>query len=266
MYFYELGSRSAPGLMQIIFQEDFTMKKFIADPSFWELFPNAAIGVLAVTSINEAAQLPPEQAAEVAELLKSANANALSHLDEGVALSQNRPVAVWREAYQKFPTKKGARCSIEALLKRVSKGEPVGTIAPTVDITNAISLKYALPIGAEDMDAFDGDLHLGVMAGGEDFLPIGADEPDPPRPGELAYYDGTGVVCRCWNWRDGKRTAIKDTTTAEFIAMECVDPERMDDLKAALDELAGLLETYAGAKVVSKGVVDRAAREILIQE
>ena len=242
------------------------MKKFIADPSFWELFPAAAIGVLAVQGINEAAQLSPEQAAEVEGLLKSANAAALGHMDEGVALSQNRPVAVWREAYQKFPTKKGVRCSIEALLKRVSKGEPVGSISPTVDITNAISLKYALPIGAEDMDAFRGDLHLGVMAGGEDFLPIGADEPDPPRPGELAYYDAAGVVCRCWNWRDGKRTAVKDETTSEFIAMECVDPERMDDLRAALDELAELLERYTGAAAVAKGVVDSANREIIIQE
>ena len=74
------------------------------------------------------------------------------------------------------------------------------------------------------------------------------------------------MVCRCWNWRDGKRTAVKATTTAEFIAMECVDPERMDALKAALDELAELLERYTGAKVVSKGVVDSANREMLIQE
>ena len=104
-----------------------------------------------------------DTAAEVEALLKNANAAALAHLDEGAALSQNRAVAVWREAYQKFPTKKGARCSIEALLKRVSKGEPVGSIAPTVDITNAISLKYALPIGAEDMDAFEGDLHPQII-------------------------------------------------------------------------------------------------------
>ena len=241
------------------------MKKFIADPSFWELFPNAAIGVLSVSGIDEAAQLPPEQAAEVAELLKNANAAALAHLDDGVPLSQNRPVAVWREAYQKFPTKKGVRCSIEALLKRVSKGEPVGTIAPTVDITNAISLKYALPIGAEDLDAFDGDLHLGVMAGGEDFLPIGADQPDPPRPGELAYYDGTGVVCRCWNWRDGQRTSVTDSTSSEFIAMECVDPDRLSELQRALDELTELLERYVGAAVVAKQIVTAGTPEMVIE-
>ena len=146
------------------------MKKFIADPSFWSLFPQAAIGVLTVRDVDEAAKLTGEQAAEVAALLKSANAAAMGYLEKTLPLSQNRVVAVWREAYQRFPTKKGARCSIEALLKRVSKGEPVGAIAPTVDITNAVSLKYALPIGVENMAAFQGDLHLGVMAGGEDFL------------------------------------------------------------------------------------------------
>ena len=241
------------------------MKKFIVDPSFWTLFPDVAIGVLAVKDINEAAQLSPEQAGQVEALLESANAAALRHIDDTIPLSQNRVIAVWREAYQKFPTKKGVRCSIEALLKRVSKGEGVGPIAPTVDITNAISLKYALPIGAEDIDAFAGDLHLGTMAGGEDFLPLGAEESDPPRPGEVAYYDDAGAVCRCWNWRDGQRTAVKESTTSEFIVMECVDPERLKDLRAALDELAALLNTYTGAHVIAKEIVTRAQPELLIQ-
>ena len=46
----------------------------------------------------------------------------------------------------------------------------------------------------------------------------------------------------------------------------CAAAARLDDLKAALDELAELLERYTGAKVVSKGVVDSANREMLIQE
>lgn len=241
------------------------MKKFIADPSFWSLFPQAAIGVLTVRDVDEAAKLAGEQAAEVAALLKSANAAAMGYLEKTLPLSQNRVVAVWREAYQRFPTKKGARCSIEALLKRVSKGEPVGAIAPTVDITNAVSLKYALPIGVENMAAFQGDLHLGVMAGGEDFLPIGSAEQDPPRPGELAYYDDAGVVCRCWNWRDGQRTSVTDSTSSEFIAMECVDPDRLSELQRALDELAELLERYVGAAVVAKQIVTAGTPEMVIE-
>lgn len=181
-------------------------------------------------------------------------------------ISENEVVKAWRDAYSKFPTKKGARCSLEALLKRVLKGNPVGSIAPTVDITNAISLKHAFPIGAENMDAFRGDLHLGIMQGGEDFWPIGSDKPEPPLPGEIAYYDDEGVICRCWNWRDGKRTEVNDDTTKEFIAMECVEPGRVEELKVALEELAELLSKYVGAEVIHKQIVNRDNREAVLEE
>lgn len=241
------------------------MKKFIVDDAFLNLFPDAAIGVLAVRNMRESAALDEAQAAEVRALLDVANCAAKKYLTSDV-ISENHAVAVWRQAYQKFPTKKGARCSIEALLKRVLLQKPVGTIAPSVDITNAVSLKYALPIGAEDLDAFAGDLHLGVMAGGEDFIPIGADKPEPPLAGEVAYYDGAGVVCRCWNWRDGQRTCVQENTSSEFIAMECVEPERVDELRAAIDELAALLQKYLGAEITAKAIAGRACREIVIQE
>lgn len=241
------------------------MKKFITDDSFWELFPEASIGVLTVREVQETASLNETQAEEVKALLAAANQSAKRYLTSET-ISENHAVAVWRQAYQKFPTKKGARCSIEALLKRVLHGNPVGSISPTVDITNAVSLKYALPIGAENMDAFDGDLHLGTVSGGEDFTPIGAEKQEPPLAGELAYYDRTGVICRCWNWRDGQRTCVQDDTTNEFIAMESVAPDRLEDLRSAIDELAGLLEKYVGAKVIAKGVVDRDHRELVIEE
>ena len=76
---------------------------------------------------------------EIKELLDQANTGAKKYL-VSETISENPVVAVWRQAYQKFPTKKGARCSIEALLKRVLHGNPVGTIAPTVDITNSITI------------------------------------------------------------------------------------------------------------------------------
>lgn len=245
-------------------KEEIQVKKFIADDSFWTLFPDVSIGVLSVQEIRETASLNEAQSAEIKALLDAANQAAKKYLTSDT-ISENRVVSVWRDAYRKFPTKKGARCSVEALLKRVLHDNPVGSIAPTVDITNAISLKYALPIGAENVDAFDGDLHLGVMAGGEDFLAIGSDKPEPPCAGEVAYYDNAGVVCRCWNWRDSQRTCVRDDTTNEFIVMECVEPERVGELRAAIDELAQLLEAYAGAKVFAKAILDTDHRELIIQ-
>ena len=112
---------------------------------------------MCIRDSQEAIHLDDEKAAEIKVLLDGANEAAKKYLTSDV-ISENAVVKTWREAYSKFPTKKGARCSIEALLKRVLHGTPVGSIAPTVDITNAISLKYAFPIGAENMEAFKGCL------------------------------------------------------------------------------------------------------------
>ena len=241
------------------------MKKFIVEDDFWRIFPEASIAVLTVKNVQEVAVLDEVTAGEIKTLLEDANESAKRFLTSET-ISENEVVKAWREAYSKFPTKKGARCSLEALLKRVLKGTPVGSIAPTVDITNAISLKHAFPIGAENMDAFCGDLRLGLMQGGEDFWPIGSDKPEPPLPGEIAYYDEEGVICRCWNWRDGQRTEVKDDTTKEFIAMECVEPERVGELKEALEELATLLSKYVGAEVIEKQIVNRDNREAVLEE
>ena len=137
------------------------MQKFIAEPSFWEILPEASIGIMVVRAMKTADEVSSEDKAAIASILNEANAAANQHLTSST-ISENEVVAVWRQAYQLFKTKKGARCSIENLLKRVLKGNLVGSITPSVDIYNAISLKYALPVGGENIDAFVGDFHLGI--------------------------------------------------------------------------------------------------------
>ena len=231
------------------------MKKFIVDKEFFDLFPDASIAILVIDNVKENINLDDDSLKAIKNILDDANREAKKYLTSDV-ISENEVVKVWREAYQKFPNKKGARCSVENLLKRVLHDNPVGTIFPSVDITNAISLKYALPIGVEDLNKVIGDIHLGTMKGGEDFLPIGSEEQDPPLSGEIAYYDDAGVICRSLNWRDGIRTEVNDSTTKEFIAMECVDSSRVQELKFAIDELEELLIKYLKVNVVNKQIID----------
>lgn len=239
------------------------MQKFIAEESFWKLFPEAAIGVIVARGMKPAGKVPAEDATAIAALLREANAQADRHLTSNT-ISQNEVVRVWRDAYQQFKTKKGARCSIENLLKRVLKGNPVGSITPAVDIYNAVSLKYALPVGGEDIDTFEGDLRLGITEGGDAFRALGEDEDDPTLPGELCYRDDAGAVCRCWNWRDGQRTALADDSESAFLIIVCVDPSRIDDLRAALDEFSQLIERYLGASIEARAIVDRSNPEVVI--
>ena len=168
------------------------MKSFIAEDSFWELFPQAAVGVVVVEGMKPTAQISQEDVDAIAALLDRANIDAERHLTSDT-ISENAPVKAWREAYRLFKTKKGARCSIENLLKRVLKGKPVGHITPAVDIYNTVSLTYALPVGGEDLHAIEGDLRLKVTDGGDAFLPLGEEADDPTLPGELAYIDDAGA-------------------------------------------------------------------------
>ena len=242
------------------------MKRFVTEDSFWQLFPSAAIGIVVAEGMKSASEVDEAQKVELEALLDRANVLAERHLTSDT-ISENEPVKAWREAYRAFKTKKGARCSIENLLKRVLKGKPVGPITPSVDIYNAISLKYALPVGGEDIDAFVGDLRLTVTEGGDAFLPLGEDEAeDPTLPGELCYLDDAGAVCRCWNWRDGQRTALTDDSRNAFLIIECVEPARVDDCRAAIDELAELVERYLGATIAVKDVITSEHREVVIAQ
>ena len=232
------------------------MQKFIAEESFWNLFPDAAIGVVVARGMKSAADVSPETATMLSQLLVAANGMAETHLTSEI-ISENDVVRVWRDAYRSFKTKKGARCSIENLLKRVLKGNPVRSINPSVDIYNAISLKYALPVGGEDIDTLAGDVRLGLTEGGDPFLPLGENDEDPTLPGELCCLDDAGAICRCWNWRDGQRSALSDDSKNALLVIECVDPARLDDLKAALDDLASLVESCLDATIERKAVITR---------
>ncbi|MEY8562317.1 B3/4 domain-containing protein [Eggerthellaceae bacterium 3-80] len=241
------------------------MKQFVTEESFWELFPNAQIGVVVANNMKSTDEVLPEDASAIKKELALANTKADQHLESNT-ISQNQVVAVWREAYQKFKTKKGARCSIENLLKRVLKGNPVGSITPSVDIYNTISLTYALPVGSEDIDAMDGDICLGITEGGDAFLPLGEDEEAPTLEGELCYRDNTGAICRCWNWRDGERTALTDDSKKAILIIESVDPDRAGDLRDAIDQLADMIERYLGADIYAKQILTKDEPTMTIDE
>lgn len=242
------------------------MKRFVTEDSFWELFPGASFGVVVARNMKSPERIDPSAADEIVRLLDRANLQAEKHLVSN-ALSENAAVRVWREAYRQFKTKRGARCSIENLLKRVLKGNPVGSISPSVDIYNTVSLRHALPLGGEDIDTFRGDLRLTITEGGDAFTPLGEHaEDDPTLPGELCYVDDAGAVCRCWNWRDGVRTALTDNTRNAFLIVECVDPKRIEDCRTATDELAAMVEQYLGATIAVKELVTNENRKVVIEQ
>lgn len=219
------------------------MKKFIIEDNFWDIFPKAKIGIITIYGIDNRIK----ETEKYKSLLLESQQKAMTYLT-AMEFSSNSVIKVWREAFQKFKTKKGVRASIEALLKRVHKGDNISCINPLVDIYNSISLKYAMPCGGEDIDSFVGDVRLTKAKGNESFITLGSNESEPPFEGEIVYKDDVGAVCRCWNWRESVRTMLTENTQNAFLCIELIDESRDEEFKAALDELANLVQKNLGGE------------------
>lgn len=234
------------------------MKKFIIEEDFWEVFPNVKIGIIVCNDINN--EITDTQ--KYQSMLDEAAKEVFKYLPNE-EFSSNRVIKVWRDAFQQFKTKKGARSSIEALLKRVKNGNEVGTINPLVDIYNSISLKYALPCGGEDIDTFVDNIRLTKAVGNESFITLGSEESAPPYEGEIVYKDDAGAICRCWNWRESVRTMLTEKTKNAFLCIELVDETRFEELKLAMEALGKIVNENLGGTSKSH-ILDINNKEIII--
>ncbi len=235
------------------------MKKFIIEDDFWELFPNAKIGVVICNNIDNS--IKDEK--KYQKMIQDAKVDALKYLKNS-EFSSNEVIKVWREAFKKFKTKKGARCSIEALLKRVNNGNELGTINPLVDIYNSISLKYALPCGGEDIDTFVGDMKLTKAIGNERFITLGTNESAPPYEGEIVYKDDEGAICRCLNWRESVRTMLTENTKNAILCLESIDENRTEEFEDAVNNLAQEIQDNLGGECKTS-ILTRNNKEITIE-
>lgn len=223
------------------------MSQFIVESDFFELFPDARIGVIVCHGINNTGESSPEVVAEL-----EAAVAAAPTLVPNEEFSSNEIVQTWRRAFQKFPGKKSARSSVEAMLKRAAQGKGVGSINPLVDVYNAVSLRHGVPVGGEDIAKIQGDVRLTRATGGEEFVTYGSHTSEPCVAGEVAYLDEGGAICRNWNWREAVRTMLTEETTDAVMVIEAVDGSRADAFDAALAELASGIEKHLGATTRSE--------------
>lgn len=219
--------------------------KVTVENEFWELFPQAQISIMVAKGLDNS--VDESKDLYFKSLLDKGSKRAEDFISDE-PFTQNEVIQEWRQAFTKFKTKKGARSSIEALLKRVSQGREFNPINPLVDIYNSVSLSYAVPCGGEDIDKIEGGLHLAKAQGGEPFFPLGAETDAPALPEEVIYHDDEGAVCRCLNWREAKRTMLTEETRDAVLVIEAVNEEQAKRAQAAMQELQYLVEDYFGVK------------------
>lgn len=216
------------------------MTRFQLADDFVDLFPDALIGLVMVSGINN-----KTSGAESAEILERQVAETAGRLpDEDMAALPS--IAPWRAAYAQFGVKPSkVRSSIENLLRSAKSGR-LRSINPLVDLYNSVSLAYQLPVGGEDLDQVEGDIVLTRAAGSEHFVPLGGTATEPPPPGAVIYRDDAGVICSCWNWREADRTKLTEETNRAVLVIEAIPPVTREELELALTALGNRITAHLG--------------------
>ncbi|WP_030834412.1 B3/B4 domain-containing protein [Streptomyces hygroscopicus] len=223
------------------------MTSFRIAPAVADAFPDTLIALVTATGIRGHEPWPH-------------TATALTELERQLADGTWRPadetdprIEAWHTAYRSFGTNpRRVRPSVDALGRRLAKKGTLPRINPAVDSYNAVSVRHGLPAGAFDLDRVTGDVDIRYADGTESFTPLG--EPDTvehPKAGEIIYADTTDVLTRHWNHRDAHRTRVTEDSTHVAFVLETLHATRDGGLlKAAADELAGLLAPHAGRTTV----------------
>lgn len=155
----------------------------------------------------------------------------------------------WRTVFRAFGAKpQRTPSSAEALLRRALRDGVLPSVNAVVDLYNAVSLRFAIPVGGENAETYVGAPRLVRAIGSEPFETMQAGEPftEKPEPGEVIWRDDIGVTCRRWNWRQGTRTRIEPSSTHMWFILEALNP--MPD--AALIEAGA--ELQSGLKALSQ--------------
>ncbi len=156
-------------------------------------------------------------------------------------------IAAWRQAFSQFGARPSKfQSSIEALVRRSRRGDALPPINALVALYNAVSLRFLVPIGGDDLDLVSGGLHLRVAKGDEEFIPLGAEDADPPEAGEIIYDDDAKVLCRRWTWRGGEKSKITPATSNAVLNIHGLQPSTTEEITRATETLASLVRQVCG--------------------
>ncbi len=154
-------------------------------------------------------------------------------------------LATWDRVYERFGAKPGRTPnSAAALRKRVLKDGEIPSINPVVDLYNAVSLSFAVPVGGESLAAYVGPPRLTIANGSEPFetMSTGEQVTEYPAAGEIIWRDDLGVTCRRWNWRQGIRTRLEPGCSSMWFILEALETMPQSALADAGQMLASGLE------------------------
>lgn len=224
--------------------------KFQHATQIWRDFPELVPGVLFADGITPGLPTGP-RTAKFTETARSRLAGATE--------SELPEIQAWRRTFTRMGLKPTQyRCAAESLLRRFRKEGALPELHPLVDLCNAASIAFAIPVAVFDVAHIAGDLEVRYATGDEDYLTFSG-EVERPGAGEVIFADGAGQAhARRWSNRQSGRSAVRDETASALIVAEALHDSAPADVPELVTAIADEL-TAAGSAVSAVTVLSPAA-------
>lgn len=216
---------------------------FRHSPEIWRDYPSLVPGVLIARGL----------ASDQDVHARTARYQALARARLDVASEGDWPeIQAWRRAFSQMGLKPTQyRCAAESLLRRFRKEGSLPSLHPLVDLCNAMSLAFGIPIAVFDLSHIDRQLEVRFAAGDERYQSF-AGEIERPDAGEVIFVDaGNAAHARRWTHRQSALSAVRRESAAVLIVAEALHGSAFTDVTRLLHALASELKTLWAAPVDS---------------
>jgi len=195
---------------------------FCHSGEIWRDFPELVAGLLFAEGITKDASVGPQ----IAKFNAIAEAR-LATTSEG----QLPEIQAWRRVFSSMGLKPTQyRCASESLLRRFRKEKSLPHVHPLIDLYNAISLAFAIPVAVFDVSKIAECIEVGYAAGSEVYLAFSG-EVEKPEAHEVSFADSAGRAhARRWTNRQSAYSAVRDQTRAVLIVAEAMHDSAATDI------------------------------------
>jgi DNA/RNA-binding domain of Phe-tRNA-synthetase-like protein len=206
----------------------------------WRDYPQLVPGVLFTQGIT-----PRVSVGRYAEEFTAiARSRVLAHAEGALP-----EVRAWRGVFSQMGLKPTQyRCASESLLRRYKKEGSLAHLHPLVDLSNAVSMAFAIPLAVFDMARITDYLEV-RYATGEELYETFSGQVEHPQPQEVIFADAAGRAhARRWTHRQSGYSAVREETEAVLVVAEAMHASAQADIERLMGAMTAAVESVWSTK------------------
>ena len=208
-------------------------------PAIWRDYPELVAGVIVARGMSAGVSVDAQVAAYMSVVRQRLATGTEAQFPE---------IQAWRRTFSRMGLKPTQyRCASESLLRRFRKEGTLPSLHPLIDLCNAVSLAFAIPVAVFDVTRIVGGIEVRHASGSERYEAFSG-EMEGVEAGEVIFADEAGMAhARRWTHRQSGLSAVRKSTTEVLIVAEAMH-DSAADIERLVAALAGdLAAVWAAA-------------------